>query len=112
MLPYQTAWYEVGALIQTPIGQTRGMCIVDSLCDSCNATTSNCSGIAEHLNNEMFGQTNLTRYGSGIEYRCPPGQMFKNGTNEWDAILIGCDLPNETLAEVTELPDCEGIENK
>ena len=115
MPSYTQPWYEVELEILTPDDQTYGTCIIESLCAPCTdtaAASSGCTSVQMNLTQAMFYGKNLTRYGAAIEYKCPPGQMFRNGTELVDTILLGCHHEESNGTSVVyELPNCEGIYN-
>ena len=107
MPAYALPWYEVNIVVNTPTDQTLGLCITESLCGACT-DTNNCTSTVDSLKENMFVEHNLTRYESTIEYRCPPGQMFWNGSELLDSVLLGCNVWSNATNAITTLPSCEG----
>ena len=107
MPAYALTWYTIEIEITTPVDQTKGSCIVESTCGSC-ATATACSDLQTTMQENMFSDHNLTRYGAAIEYQCAPGQTFNNGSALVQTILLGCNTAAGSQS-LTSLPVCESM---
>lgn len=79
-------------------------CLLSATCDYCD----DCDTVVEVMLNEMMVIDNYTDYGTTVEYTCPLGQQFVNGTGEnFKTHKVHCEW-DQTWHPSTIFPQCEG----